>query len=554
MSIHQYNHHRLRPPPPMTLFAFLIVILSVLLQSDSGYAFTINDIGVILTPRIQTRTKGQQQQQQHGPLYSSSSSFPNPSENESTSFNDAFLNSLENDGNTGVNSNTNMRSTIGSATGGNTGNNGSNSDGGILDNNSIDPPPDSLAALRDMATSNVANFLASFAQPPTDGDGSILNDSNGNALTDQDGSSDVDTEMSMGRNNNNNQSTSSLSSSTTKIPTPLVIPPPKPKMIQWDVYICQSKQCMERGASATLDSFQALVPTTPRSSNNNNNNNNPKMNIKTITTINIHPAILSRSKSKGPNVRCIQRTPPYKSFEVNNVNDIDKVYRILTKHMNITNISKNAKDCLKYTYLGNSQLEKNELSNAIQSYNLALEQGYESQEGILLLLRATAYLKRAFQHQHLLRQTVSDLGLTVADPVTLGKLYSIAEANPSLAKGIFQKVLTDTKAQDKKFRLTKYRHGLYEYSLLHAAQDALRSTQLLPYHAKTWLRAGDALAELRKLKESALYYEKAMELDPTLRGRLEPVIERLNRSQEFLDKAKGWWSSDTLRLALDVAG
>jgi len=62
------------------------------------------------------------------------------------------------------------------------------------------------------------------------------------------------------------------------------------------------------------------------------------------------------------------------------------------------------------------------------------------------------------------------------------------------------------------------------------------------------------LAELRKLKESALYYQKAIELDPTLRERLEPVIERLERSQQFFEKAKGWYSSDTLRLALDVAG
>jgi tetratricopeptide (TPR) repeat protein len=118
----------------------------------------------------------------------------------------------------------------------------------------------------------------------------------------------------------------------------------------------------------------------------------------------------------------------------------------------------------------------------------------------------------------------------------------------------FLQVLSDTRAQDKKFRQTKYRHGLYEYALLHAAQDALRSTQLLPYHAKTWLRAGDALAELRKLKESSMYYQKAIELDPTLKDRLEPVIDKLERSQEFLDKAKGWVSSDTLRLALDVAG
>lgn len=166
----------------------------------------------------------------------------------------------------------------------------------------------------------------------------------------------------------------------------------------------------------------------------------------------------------------------------------------------------------------------------------------------------TAYLKRAFAHQAILRQTVDDLSETVPDPAKLGKLYHIANTNPSLSKALFNKVLRDTKLQDKKFRQTKYRHGLYEYALLHAAQDSLRSTQLLPHHAKTWLRAGDALAELRKLKESALYYQKAMELDPTLRNRLEPVIERLERSQTFLDKAKGWYSSDTLRLALDVAG
>jgi len=48
-----------------------------------------------------------------------------------------------------------------------------------------------------------------------------------------------------------------------------------------------------------------------------------------------------------------------------------------------------------------------------------------------------------------------------------------------------------------------------------------------------------ALAELRKLKESALYYQKAVELDPTLREWLEPVIERLERSQQVLEKAQG---------------
>ncbi len=530
----------------------------------------------------------------------------------STSFNDAFLNSLENTGN----NNPNDHNTITSGTiGTNIGKNNKNetniksidNNATTMDNNNnynddllvVDPPPDSLAALRDLATMNVANFLATFSHPPSIEDGvdddnhegnkeqlymDYRNSQNYNYVTSSQPSirptgtscSNANTSYAAGTNTSNviTNTITSKDQQGTKIQS---------KTIHWDVYICQSKQCIDRGASATLDSFQALVPSMPISFDDSSNDAtiNTKSSSPTTatttktsstTTITIHPAILSKSKSKGPNIRVIQRTPPYKAFEVNNVNDIDKVYHILTKYMNISNISKQTKDCLKYTYQGNLNLQKNELSEAIQSYNMALEELYRvdndanavntkttnqekdiDQEGMILLLRATAYLKRAFQHQEVLRQTVSDLGMTVSDPLQLGKLYSIAEEHPSLANTIFHKVILDAKAQDKKFRLTKYRHGLYEYSLLHAAQDSLKSTQLLPHHAKTWLRAGDALAELRKLKESALYYEKAMELDPTLRSRLEPVIDRLIRSQEFLDKARGWWSSDTLRLALDVA-
>ena len=556
-------------------YSLAIAAVTILLSKTYCIAFTI---------MVPTSHKGNKQNTIH--ILQSQNQNNNVNINDpSTSFNDAFLDSLENEGNS-------YRSDGNSNTSSKKSNNKNNSNNGNDEEElEIDPSPDSLSSLRDLASSNVANFLASFSQPPTMDDDIVANNSQVNNYNN--GDSGLTNEKKMKKDNvNNNQShevngstypsnTSSVSSSTiaTAANKVDIVSSLEAESIIWDVYVCQSKQCIERGASATLDSFQALVPSEPYTysasmasnsassldgkifahSNEKLNDNlkvtdtqNTNQGIPTI--INIHPAILSKSKSKGPNVRCIQRSPPYKAFEVNNVNDIDKVYRILTKHMSITNISRNAKDCLKYTYQGNSHLERNELSKAIQSYNMALEQNYNNQEGMILLLRATAYLKRAFQHQDALRQTVADLGVTVSDPLVLGKLYSIAEANPSLATSIFQKVLMDSKIQDKKFRLTKYRHGLYEYSLLHAAQDSLRSTQLLPHHAKTWLRAGDALAELRKLKESALYYEKAMDLDPTLRSRLEPVVERLNRSQEFLDKAKGWWSSDTLRLALDVAG
>ena len=172
------------------------------------------------------------------------------------------------------------------------------------------------------------------------------------------------------------------------------------------------------GSSATLDSFKAMSP----------------------STVQIHPAYLTKTKAKGPNIRCIQRVPPYKAFEVNNVNDVDKVYRILTKHMNLI-VSLTARDCLKFTYQGNQHLGKGELTEAIVCYNKALATGYESQEGILLLLRATAYLKRAFEHQSELRKLVADLAKTVPDPADLGRLYQLAAQHPTtLAKPLFNKV------------------------------------------------------------------------------------------------------------------
>eukprot|EP01083_Nonionella_stella_P138727 422244_1 len=388
----------------------------------------------------------------------------------------------------------------------------------------------SSTVLRGKTTSRVANFLSSFKKDERTISGNINDDdaSSGN-LDNNDNDDDVEGKVTS-ETPLEDAETETVEASTTATFHHQANQTPE---LQWDVYVCQSKPCKERGSAATLDAFQALSP----------------------GSVQIHPAYLHKTKAKGPNIRCIQKVAPFKAFEVNNVNDIDKVYRILTKHMGLGNeISVIARDSLKLTYTGNAYLEKNQLTEAIASYSAALDTGYDPQEGILLLLRATAYLKRAFEHQAQLRLAVKDLSESVPDPESLGRLYQLAALHPSLSKSLFNKVLIDAKMQDRKFRKIKYRHGLYEYALLHAAQDSLSSTQLLPHHAKTWLRAGDALAELRKLKESTLYYQKAINLDPSLKDRLEPVIERLERSQTFLDKAKGWWSSDTLRLALDVAG
>jgi len=318
--------------------------------------------------------------------------------------------------------------------------------------------------------------------------------------------------------------------------------------VEWDVYIDHSKASKDKGAIATLDSFLALSP--------------PKL-------VQIHPAMLSKTKGKGPTVRCIQRqppsppsittktTPPPYAFDVNNVNDVDKVYLILTRYMNIPSISTTARSCLKWTYRGNAHLEQQNLPAAIRAYDRALSPNHlhPPHEGVILLLRATAYLKRASHHQIQLRSVVDELNQAVPDPASLGNLFQLARQHPTLANPLFRRFLTETRTMQTQFQQTKYWHGLYEYSLLHAAKDSLRATQLMPESAQAYLRAADSLAELRKLKESVLYYEKAIELDPSLEERIRPVVGRLMRSWDFLERAKAMgWSGDTLRLALDVAG
>jgi tetratricopeptide (TPR) repeat protein len=214
-----------------------------------------------------------------------------------------------------------------------------------------------------------------------------------------------------------------------------------------------------------------------------------------------------------------------------------------------------AYESLRWNYKGNSHLEKGEISQAIQCYDRALDANYKEQEGVLLVMRATAYLQRAYNHRKELKVAVQALEDSVPDPGALQSLFSVAAQQPSLTNPIISRFVNDFKIQNKKFQQTKFRHGLYEYALLHATQDSLRATQLLPRYAMTWMRAGDSLAELRKLKESVQYYEKALQLDPSLTDTLKPTIARLKASQSVLDTARqDGYSEDALRVALDVLG
>lgn len=218
-------------------------------------------------------------------------------------------------------------------------------------------------------------------------------------------------------------------------------------------------------------------------------------------------------------------------------------------------IDKATRECLKWKFKGNGYLEAGEIKLALEAYDEALQTGCKQQEGTILLMRATAYLRRASTHKRELRQSVNDLTESVPDATKLQLLYEEVAKHSSLANPIFRRVLSDAKSQDIGFEQTKFRHGLYQYALLHSAKDALRATQLLSNYSNSWLRAGQILSELWKLNESIQYYNKAAEVDPTLTKELVPVLDRLRKRQELIDNAKSYgWTEETLRLALDVAG
>jgi hypothetical protein len=88
-----------------------------------------------------------------------------------------------------------------------------------------------------------------------------------------------------------------------------------PTKFEWEVFVDQSKSSLDKGGSATLDAFVGLAPP---------------------GKVNVQPVILSKIKSKGPLVRCIPAQSSNKdSFDVSNVDSVDKVYRILTRHMRV---------------------------------------------------------------------------------------------------------------------------------------------------------------------------------------------------------------------------
>jgi hypothetical protein len=91
---------------------------------------------------------------------------------------------------------------------------------------------------------------------------------------------------------------------------------------EWHIYVDQSKASMDRGggggaSSMILDAFCGLCPP---------------------SKVQVMAAVLptaNNKKNKTPWVRIISKVPGKSNMDVTNVDSLDKVYRILTKHLQI---------------------------------------------------------------------------------------------------------------------------------------------------------------------------------------------------------------------------
>jgi hypothetical protein len=76
---------------------------------------------------------------------------------------------------------------------------------------------------------------------------------------------------------------------------------------------------------------------------------------------------------------------------------------------------------LKLNFQGNQHLDKNEVDQAIECYDKALPLSHFGQEGVLRVMRSTAYLQRSCTHFMQFKELVDQL---CADPLPDGAVLA----------------------------------------------------------------------------------------------------------------------------------
>ena len=320
------------------------------------------------------------------------------------------------------------------------------------------------------------------------------------------------------------------------------------------VFVCTNKYCKEKGSDATMATFVFLTnPSTP------------------VVGVNC----LGRC-NKGPNVRILTTEGAF--IEVSAVRSVDTVVELLQTYLNMK-VNITSAEVLRLNYEGNVFLRNGDVDNAIECYDKALELGDREQEGVILVMRGTALLQRAF----LYRMRHKDISTFVQEilPSTeviramfdaLAPLSPVLRARTSIdllnrMAVIYRNLDLSPKWADLKSRWPEregslgtsgeelidrasFSWSLYEHALMRSVQDLLTATMVLPGFAQSWRRAGDALAELRLYTSAIEYYSTAIRIDSTLAEQLVPAIERMKVLDRLIENAaaRGYPSEAILSL------
>ncbi|CAM9324107.1 unnamed protein product [Pylaiella littoralis] len=193
------------------------------------------------------------------------------------------------------------------------------------------------------------------------------------------------------------------------------------------VYICTNRWCMEKGSSATLGSFVGLAP-------------EGEVLVQGVNC-------LGRC-NKGPNVRVRQEDGNW--LEFNRIENVERVYKILRDYLG-ADVSKEAALCLKYNFLANAALDRNEVTLAIDYYDKAIATGYADQQGVLLVMRATAFIQRAYSHGRALTDLLQKVVVDRPTQTTLYVLHELWKASgPSARMVLLGKFAQDCEGEAEK--------------------------------------------------------------------------------------------------------
>lgn len=151
---------------------------------------------------------------------------------------------------------------------------------------------------------------------------------------------------------------------------------------QEQIFVCTNKWCREKGSDATMATLSHLANPIP-----------------------IVPVGCLGRCNKGPNVRVLTKEPSFR--ECMSVRSVDAVVSLLQENMDI-DVNLTEAEVLKLNYEGNVYLRDGEVDLAIESYSSALSLGDSSQEGVLLIMRGSALLQRAYSSRLKYKRALQD--------------------------------------------------------------------------------------------------------------------------------------------------